>query len=229
MRSHRAGDFPADFTPEEIEDILAVSPYTMTSRERLVALIRAVRYIVENQIPGDIVECGVWKGGSMMAVARTLLRLGCADRDLWLYDTFEGMTEPGAADVSFDNQSARDLLDAVPSTRCASDLDCVKNTVLALPYPPEKIHFVRGRVEETIPGVAPAVIALLRLDTDWYESTRHELVHFFPRLARGGILIIDDYGHWRGAQQATDEYLRSNRIPLYLGRIDYTGRIGVKL
>ena len=88
---------------------------------------------------------------------------------------------------------------------------------------PERIHFVEGKVEDTIPAHAPERIALLRLDTDWYESTRHELEHLYPRLSRGGVLIIDDYGHWQGARQAVDEYFGDAHAAL-LNRIDYTAR-----
>lgn len=83
-------------------------------------------------------------------------------------------------------------------------------------------------MERTIPAGAPGEIAILRLDTDWYESTRHELEHLYPRLSPGGILIIDDYGHWRGSRKATDEYIEKHAAALFLGRIDYTGRIAVK-
>jgi O-methyltransferase len=83
-------------------------------------------------------------------------------------------------------------------------------------------------VERTLPDRAPAEIALLRLDTDWYESTRHELVHLYPRLSAGGVLIVDDYGHWAGAKRAVDEYLGEQAEPLLLHRIDYTGRIAIK-
>ena len=95
-------------------------------------------------------------------------------------------------------------------------------------YPSERIHFVPGKVEDTIPASAPESIALLRLDTDWYESTKHELVHLFPRLATSGVLIIDDYGHWRGSRLACDEYFEQNRVPILLNRIDFTGRIALK-
>ncbi|HYM86681.1 MAG TPA: TylF/MycF/NovP-related O-methyltransferase, partial [Pseudoxanthomonas sp.] len=74
----------------------------------------------------------------------------------------------------------------------------------------------------------PECIALLRLDTDWYESTRHEMIHLFPRLCVGGVLILDDYGHWLGARRAVDEYLGEHNVPLFLQRIDYTGRYAVK-
>jgi hypothetical protein len=91
-----------------------------------------------------------------------------------------------------------------------------------------RLHFVKGPVEETIPASVPERIALLRLDTDWYESTRHELIHLFPRLAAGGVLIVDDYGHWRGCRRATDEYFEQTGVHILLHRVDYTGVIGVK-
>ena len=80
-----------------------------------------------------------------------------------------------------------------------------------------------------MPGYLPSGIALLRLDTDWYESTKHELEHLYPLLVSGGVIIIDDYGHWKGAKKAVDEYIKDNNLPLLLNRIDYTGRIGIKL
>ena len=218
--------FPPDFEASDIEIIRAVEPYTMTSTERIHALIHAVRHVVRSRIPGDMVECGVWKGGSVMAMALTLLQLGERDRSLYLFDTFSGMTPPTDRDVDFEGQQARVILDEV---RCEASQQEVENAVFSTGYDREKIHFVRGRVEETIPAHAPELIALLRLDTDWYESTQHELLHLFPRLARGGVIIIDDYGHWRGARQAVDEYIAQNQIPLLLNRIDYTGRIGVKI
>jgi len=220
--------FPADFEPHEIEDIETVRPYTMTSPERIVSLIRSVDYVVENQIPGDIVECGVYKGGSIMAVARTLLRKGDTRRDLYLYDTFEGMAQPTDHDVSVLQESAAEKWKR-KDRWCYAGLEEVRRAVESTGYPAEKLHFVKGKVEETIPGTVPGQIALLRLDTDWYESTLHELVHLFPRLVRGGVIIIDDYGHWQGARQATDEYLREHKIPLLLNRVDYTARVGVKL
>jgi len=218
--------FPPDFESSDIEIIRAVEPYTMTSTERIYALVHAVRHVVRNRIAGDMVECGVWKGGSVMAMALTLLQLGARDRSLYLFDTFAGMTAPSEVDVDYQGRQAHVILDAV---RCEASQQEVEKAVFSTGYDPEQIHFVPGRVEETIPDHAPASIALLRLDTDWYESTQHELQHLFPRLARGGVIIIDDYGHWRGARQAVDEYIAQHQIPLFLHRIDYTGRIGVKL
>lgn len=218
--------FPPDFDASDIEIIRVVEPYTMTSTERIHALIHAVRHIVQNGIPGDMVECGVWKGGSVMAMALTLLQLGERDRAIYLFDTFSGMTAPSDRDVDYEGQQAGVILDSV---RCEAPQQEVENAVFSTGYAREKVHFVRGRVEETIPAHAPESIALLRLDTDWYESTQHELFHLFPRLVRGGVIIIDDYGHWRGARQAVDEYIAQNEVPLFLHRIDYTGRIAIKI
>jgi O-methyltransferase len=221
--------YPPDFGSDEIGIIREVQPWTMTSAERIYALIQAVRYVSANGIAGAIVECGVWKGGSMAAIARTLLQLQDTNRDLYLFDTFEGMSEPTAQDLDYSGKQAADLLLTDRGTMCGdAPLESVKQVLHQTGYPKEKIHFVAGKVEDTIPASAPESISLLRLDTDWYESTRHELVHLFPRLAQRGPIIIDDYGHWRGARQACDEYFADNRIPILLNRIDYTGRIALK-
>jgi hypothetical protein len=222
------------FDPAVVETIRAVRPFTLTSPERIAALCEATRYLVKAAIPGDIVECGVWRGGSMMAVAKTLLEMHESSRRLFLYDTFSGMSEPGEKDVTYSGIAARDLMKAAAredpaSIWCRAPLEGVRAAVFNVGYPRDKIHFVQGKVEETIPGTVPERIALLRLDTDWYESTRHELIHLFPRLSIGGVMIIDDYGHWKGARQAVDEYLAEVKARVLLNRIDYTGRIAVKI
>lgn len=221
--------YPPDFREDEIKLINAVRPWTMTSAERIYTLIQAVRYLSANGIAGDIVECGVWKGGSMAAIARTLLDLQDTSRDLHLFDTFEGMPKPTSRDVDYSGKEAADVLLEDAGSWCVdAPLEQVKEVLYGTGYPREKIRFIRGRVEETIPASAPHAISLLRLDTDWYLSTKHELAHLFPRLAQAGVIIIDDYGHWRGSREACDEYFTENRIPILLNRIDYTGRIALK-
>jgi len=224
---------PADVDAAAAATIRLVQPYTMTSPERLYALIQAVRHVSAAAIPGDVVECGVWRGGSMMAAARALLECGDTSRDLYLFDTFEGMSPPGTQDVAIDGQSASDLLRTQDRNRpdsawCYATLEDVRSAMSGTSYDSARIHYVKGRVEDTIPGGAPEHIAVLRLDTDWYESTRHELEHLYPRLSQGGVLIIDDYGHWAGCRKAVDEYFASRNIHLLLNRVDYTGRIAVK-
>lgn len=225
--------FPADFDETSIAVIRSVQPYTMTSVERIFALIQAVEYVVRAGIPGDMVECGVWQGGSMMAVAQTLQRLGDTDRDLYLFDTYEGMPQPTEADVDYSGNSAAVEFETMKKTADSSDwcyasIEQVQQNLASTGYPMARINLIKGKVEDTIPVQAPEKIAILRLDTDWYESTQHELIHLFPRLVEGGVLIIDDYGHWQGSRRATDEYLAEHKIPLLLNRVDYTARIAVK-
>jgi O-methyltransferase len=219
---------PEDYAEHHAEVWRRVAPYTLTTPGKVEALAQIVEYAVSRPVPGAFVECGVWRGGSMMAVAMTLLRLGVTDRELYLFDTFEGMTAPGPEDVKQGGRHASDVLSREPAVWAIASLEDAREAVLGVGYPAERIHFVKGPVEETVPGHAPAEIAVLRLDTDWYSSTKHELVHLYPRLARGGVLIIDDYAYWRGARQATDEYVQENEPALLLIRIDHGARVAIK-
>jgi len=223
-----------DLDPEFLALYETCREQTMTSIERMYALYSATSYIVKNGLPGDFVECGVWRGGSVMLMASTLLRCGDTTRDLWLYDTFRGMTTPGADDVQ--TMSGRTATEILQEREPRVDdpfwgitpRDVVERNLHGTGYPLDRLHFVEGDVMATVPASAPGKIALLRLDTDWYASTRHELEQLYPRLVRGGVLIIDDYGYWRGAKKATDEFLDTIRPRPLLHRIDYTGRICVK-
>lgn len=224
-------EFPPDTSLWERYTFAAVKPYTMTSVERVTALVRAVRHVDLTGLPGDFVECGVWRGGSSMAIALALIAIGDTSRHLFLFDTFSGMPPPSTQDVTLDGQDAATMLErgeAHPWVVARASLDEVRANVASTGYPMDKVHFVEGRVEDTVPAAAPQRIALLRLDTDWYESTKHELVHLYPRVVPHGITIIDDYGHWRGAKAATDEYLARLRPVPFLNRIDYTARLLIK-
>jgi hypothetical protein len=224
--------FPPDMDPR-FESIAArCAPFTMTPRERLYGLYQAVRYVTAGHIPGDIVECGVWRGGSCMSAALTLMDLSSTARDIYLYDTFAGMTRPGEFDL--DQRSASALGTWERAQRgdlnqwCYASLDEVRSNLLSTGYPSERLHFVQGDLLETLPATAPQTIAILRLDTDFYESTKHTLTHLFGRLSHGGVLIVDDYGHWSGAKKAVDEYFAGQGVSMLLNRLDYAARIGVK-
>lgn len=207
--------------------------FTMTSIERMYSLYNSIKYITKYQIPGDIVESGVWRGGSAMLVALTLLKNNDLKRKIFLYDTYEGMPSPqNEIDISFCGEAAVNICDEYAKKKlkwCYSSLEETKKNLCSTHYPFENFVFIKGKVEDTIPNIIPDQIALLRLDTDWYESTKHELNHLYPRLSRYGVLIIDDYGHWKGVQKATDEFLSRNNVQILLNRIDYTGRIGIKI
>lgn len=224
---------PDDFNTHHTNIYEKVKENTMTSPARIYSLVEAVDYIQRNNIEGSIVECGVWKGGSMMAVCYSLLQTNFTERELYLYDTFEGMSEPTANDKSSKGEDAKQLLERNPDKDANlvwaySSLEQVKHNIASTNYPSDKVNYVIGKVEDTIPATMPAKIAILRLDTDWYESTKHELHYLYPLLVENGVLIIDDYGHWEGAKKAVDEYFSTFKIKPYLSRIDETGRILIK-
>lgn len=212
-----------------------VRPFTMTSNSSLISLIDSVEYIVNNKIPGSFVECGVWRGGSMMAVAKTLMSMNSDDKDLYLFDTFTGMTKPSKFDVGIvTEEKASEIFEKEKtgddtSNWIRASIEEVKKTFKKVGYDEKKLHFIEGKVEETIPKNTPSEISLLRLDTDWYESTKHELIHLFPKLSKGGIIIIDDYDDWEGCRKAVDEYIINEKIPLLLVKIPNGGRIGIKI
>lgn len=200
------------------ELLKAVRHFTMTSPERILAMRDAVRRVCEHNVPGDIVECGVWRGGSMMVAALALLELG-QTRTLHLFDTFAGMTPSGPEDGD-------DATGVLPPGAIAVGVDEVRFNLLSTGYPASSVRLVVGPVDQTLPAQAPQSIALLRLDTDWYASTLHELRTLYPLLSPGGVLIVDDYGHWRGSRRAVDEFFAGQNVTL--AQIDYTGVLLVK-
>lgn len=219
-----------DVTEREWEIYFKVRDFTLVPIERVVANIRAIDYVLRRNIPGDIVECGIWKGGSTMAMALAALE---QPRKIWMYDTFEGMTDPTEDDVNFIGKSARTRMqeDARKdksvrgSVFAFAPLEEVRANMESTGYPGEMLRFVKGPVEKTIPEEMPEKIAVARIDTDWYESTRHELEHLFPRIVPGGVLIVDDYGAWRGSKKAVDEYFKGQAM---LHRIDSSGVMVIK-
>jgi hypothetical protein len=213
----------------------ACRPYTLIHVERMYSLYKAVQYIVKKGVKGDFVECGVWKGGASMMMAKTLLQMGVTDRTLYLYDTYEGMTKPTPEDESVmaGKVPTMDIWEKNQSGDhnewCYGPLDGVKEAMRSTGYPEDKIVYVKGPVEETLPARMPAGdIAILRLDTDWYSSTKHEMEQLYPKLVKDGVLILDDYGYWAGARKAADEYLAAHGHTLFLHRDDYSGATGIK-
>lgn len=227
--------FPTDLGLEVEETFASVSPFTMTGIERVQALVNAVRYVVQARVEGAIVECGVWKGGSMMAVARTLLEVGESHRELWLFDTFTGLTEPSDLDSSAGGLTAKSYINQAgnlagahrESHLCIANVETVRVNLEATGYPPSHLHFVVGDVLETLPVEELVRIALLRLDTDWYESTRHELDHLFSKMTPGGVLICDDYNFWMGHRKAIDDYFSELGESLLMCRIDSSAVLAV--
>jgi len=204
-----------------------VKDYTMTSIEKIYALYQSVKYIITNNIPGDFVECGVWRGGSAMAMALTLKTLG-AERDIYLYDLFGApvletlKVEDYKGDIEVVEEGEQPELWKV-------SLAEVKNNLKTTGYPDGRFVFAEGPVEKTLPLILPSQISLLRLDTDFYESTYLELKYLYPKLSFNGVLIIDDYGQYFECKRAVDQFFDENRTHVLLNRIDLGGRIGIKV
>ena len=225
---------PRNVEPEFLAAYERWGPISTVPPDAMYALWRAVEYVVKSNVPGDFVECGVFRGGSTGLAARAMTHFGDTTRKLYLYDTFEGMPAPTGRDVDFAGRTPEQHLRtwgaAKMSDMANSPLDEVKANVARSGVAADRFVFVKGKVEETIPATMPAgAISILRLDTDWYESTKHELVHLFPRLSAGGVLIVDDYGFWRGSREACDEYFREQGTKILLSRVDRVGTVvGVK-
>jgi hypothetical protein len=208
--------------------------FTMVSKDRQIHQYDAVQYVVNAGIPGAMVECGVWRGGSMMMAAFSLLDAGSRDRDLYLYDTYAGHPQPDAVrDIDIHGRPLVEEYRKRQSSDGFSDwarvsIEEVDANMRATGYPMERVHLVKGKVEDTVPRHSPETISILRLDTDWYESTLHTLEHLFPRLSAGGVLIVDDYGHMQGAKMAVDEYFAKIGRPCLLTRVDYSCRTAIK-
>ncbi len=233
-RVQKVSKFPIEATPKEMEIYELVKSHTMTGTERVFVLLKAVQYIVKNNIHGDFVECGVWRGGSSMAMAHMLNELGIVDKSLYLFDTFSGMTEPNENDIEIKSGLKADFLLKKTSMIddeniwCIAGYDVVRRNMHSTGYPENRVKLVKGDILQTLKSNAPESISLLRLDTDWYESTKHELEILYPKLVSGGICIIDDYGHWAGSKKAVDEYFKNNDINALLLPIDDSGRIFIK-
>jgi O-methyltransferase len=223
---------PTDCDESTARIIRAVQPYTLTSPERIMGLCEAVSYLERAGISGPIVECGVWRGGSVMAAAMRLLELNSTQRSIFMFDTFDISQIPmaGPNDVSPSGKPLTEGFEEAiqnPGIFASFPAERVQSLIAGTGYPLERLHLVKGTVEETIPAKAPDSIALCRLDTDYYESTAHEMRHLFPRIAPGGVLIVDDYGDFPGCRKAVDEYLEANDVPLLLNRLDSSGRLAI--
>ncbi|MBB4304255.1 hypothetical protein GGD81_003313 [Rhodobium orientis] len=245
-RGELTTDLRRKFEASEDADFLPIwemaKPHTMTSFERGHALFRACRYVVERQLPGAFVECGVWQGGSAMIAMLALQRLGAGDREFFLFDTFDGMTPPTTEDMDWQGHDAEDLLEKDSGNReqslvwAMASIDVVRENIAKTGYNTGLVTFIEGDVSDTLPKTDTGAISILRLDTDFYRSTLDELVILYPRLTPQGVLIVDDYGHWQGARRAVDEYFSRSGDqfpdappPPLFHWIDYTGRMAVRL
>lgn len=174
------------------------APHVVARAHNLAALAMQARGLI-----GSFVECGVQDGWSAACIAEKI-----GPRHVWLFDSFEGLPEPGAEDGG---HAAAKWARKGPGW-CKGSQTQVRTFFAALQWPAERLHIVPGWFSDTLPKTQTGPIALLHLDADWYASTRACLERFWPDLVVGGILRLDDYWHWPGCKQAADEYFRARGI-----------------
>lgn len=189
----------------------------------------AIKYILINNIEGAIIECGVDSGNFEYIWINELMKNNTT-RDIYLYDTFTGLTEPGEYDYTCDNAThykmnreqvydewKRQIINNNINNWCYTPLEKVKNRLNSTGYPQDKLHYIEGNVMETLANKnnIPEKIAILRLDTDWYESSKFELEQMYDNVVTGGVIIFDDYYHWDGQRRATDEFFQNRGIKYY--------------
>ena len=224
-------EFP-DSNNFEKELFEIISGYTMTSHERIFALMKSIDFVKHNNVDGDFVECGVWRGGNLILFQKFIEKYNLSKK-IYAYDTFEGMSEPDKIDETFKGESSKDLLNKLYKKKVDR-----KKSILIADCSIEQVQenfkkfsnknnltCIKGPVEKTLDlkENLPNKISILRLDTDWYSSTKKELEVLFPLLEKNGILIIDDYGFWKGARKAVDEYFENKNVTMF--KIDFTGRM----
>lgn len=225
-----------DAYEREVIEYVLEERLSMCKSLALVNTVKACRYVVENQISGDFVECGVWRGGNAILAAKIFEYLG-ADRRVWLFDTFSGMTEPTIKDVRlFDGEMATtkyfETHQGTHTNWAYSSIDDVRENMRRANVNMSSVTFVEGDVAQTLREESnlPVSISVLRLDTDWFESTLLEMKVLYPRVPKGGVLIVDDYGHWRGSKLAVDEYFEQNASKPLLNVVYNSGtRSAVKI
>tara|TARA_A100001015_G_scaffold311585_2_gene415122 strand:+ start:173 stop:943 length:771 start_codon:yes stop_codon:yes gene_type:complete len=223
--------------PEIVEDelnfIKNLEKYSMCPPAAHWSIIQSIKHISKKNIAGDLVECGVFKGGNLILMNHIMQKLNLKKK-IFAFDTYDGMSEPTIYD--------KDLKD-IPADKtfkkynirnekwCYGSLEEVKRNINLFDKGyKSNFFFIKGKVEDTLKKSEniPEKISLLRLDTDFYESTKIELEVLYPRLSKGGVLIIDDYGHWKGSQKAVDEYFDLKKNFHFLHRIDYGTRLLIK-
>ena len=231
LHGKRSKDFPIEIKEEEKEIIKLSDKYTMTDHITMWALIQSIKNVIQNKIDGDFVECGVWRGGNLI-LCQKYFDLQHIKKKIYGFDTFEGMVEPKEIDIDYRNIPASEMYslfksDGEKSNLACRSLDEVNNNIIET-VPKNNIKLIKGKVENTLleEKNLPEKISILRLDTDWYESTKIELEVLYPRLMSGGFLIIEDYGHFKGFRKAVDEYFKDN-MP-YLHYVNYTCRLIIK-
>jgi O-methyltransferase len=189
-----------------------ILPDTLVGPERVHNLYVLAKRIEEEIIPGDVIECGVCNGGTAALLARFATR-SKLNRTVWLLDSFEGMP----LTTSEDGEAAKAHIG-----KEVGNIERVKRALRRVGADMNRVRIVPGWFQDTFPSVSASQIALLNIDADWYESVRLCLEAFYDRVATGGFVSFDDYGHWPGCRKAVDEFFQARKLPYKLRQVDYT-------
>jgi len=226
--------FP-EATSAEIDIVKTAAKFSMTSMDRVFCLLRAIQHVNNNNLDGDFVECGVWKGGNLILFKKMIEKLNIKNKKIYGFDTFEGMPEPTdddrAADGFLGGLKAEYYMRVqkkdinVDNIHNYAPIEMVEKNFINNTNDKDNLLLIKGKVEDTLKILSniPEKISILRLDTDWYESTKFELEVLYPRLVKNGVLIIDDYGEWSGSRKATNEYFKDKKVAMF--KIDRAARL----
>ncbi len=217
-----------EISEEEENNINISKKYSMTTEIRMWALLNSLKKVHYEKIDGDIVECGVWKGGNIILIKK-FIEKNNLKKKIYCYDTFEGMTPTSFIDNEISSgRNASEIVKNNNTYLCKSSLEETKDNVRKNVKDFNNINFIQGKVEDTLIDEKnlPEKISICRLDTDYYSSTKIELEILYPRIVQGGILIVDDYGHWSGSKKAVDEYFKDNFAMKHY--VDYACRLIIK-
>jgi O-methyltransferase len=222
-------------TDTEINFVESASKFSMTGHDRIFCLLRAIQHVDNNNLEGDFVECGVWKGGNLILFKKMIEKLNIKDKKIYGFDTFEGMSEPTDHDSDGDgylggfkaeyymSKQKKDV--NIDNIHSYAPINIVEQNFINNTDNMDNLILIKGKVEDTlkVQSNIPEKISILRLDTDWYESTKIELEILYPRLVKNGVLIIDDYGEWSGSRKATNEFFKDKKIAMF--KIDRAARL----
>ena len=230
--SSKVENLIVEASENDLNEFKKIDSISLTSYPNRWSLLQSLNHICENNVEGDIVETGVYKGANLILINNFLYRHNLEKR-IYAYDTYSGQPEPSEKDYDIKGTKMTDKFDDYKKKNIIPvfcSLKEVKNNISKYSnHDLSKITFIKGKVEETLIDEKniPKKISLLRLDTDFHDSIKKSLEILYPKLNNGGVLIIDDYGHFKGAQIAVDNFFQ-NKKNIWMHRVDYTCRLIIK-
>ena len=211
-------------SPDETGLLARISPYTMLNYARLKNVYTLSKRVIERKVEGGFVECGVWKGGCIGTMGLAARKMG-EERELWLFDSFEGLKKPTEKDGQKGRLYKEGRLLGISTEGCITKKEEVEDLLFfRLNFKGEVVHIIEGWIEDTLPVYKERIgkISILRIDLDFYKSTKFCLYQLYDSVASGGYIIIDDYYDWEGCKTAVDEFIREKGLQPEIIQVDYS-------